>query len=249
MSPSVGIIGHGAFGAFLEVLARRFLPESHVRVSSSRHAPDGARFFSLADTCACDIVIPSVPISAFEENIARLLPLIPAHSVIVDVATVKAHTLAVLHRLAPGRRYIATHPMFGPESYAKLGEQVTGLRVVLAEHTLAPAEYAAVKAFLTEAGLTVVEMSADEHDRRLAETLFLTHFLGQMVARAGFVRTDIDTVSFGFLMQAVESVKHDTALFADVFRYNPYCAAVLDRLEGAEHEVREILEAPRGGGK
>jgi prephenate dehydrogenase len=245
MSLSVGIIGHGAFGAFLEVLARRFLTGATVRVSSSRHAPDGARFFSLADTCASDVVILSVPISAFEENVARVLPLVPQSSVIVDVATVKAHTVDVLHRLAPGRRYIATHPMFGPESYAKLGEQVTGLRVVLAENTLAKAEYEKAKAFLRDTGFAVVEMSADEHDKRLAETLFLTHFVGQMVARAGFVRTDIDTVSFGFLMQAVESVKHDTALFADVFRHNPYCAAVLDRLEGAEHEVRDILETPR----
>ncbi|MGE3143403.1 MAG: hypothetical protein AB7L65_08785, partial [Hyphomonadaceae bacterium] len=168
---------------------------------------------------------------------------IPQRSVLVDVATVKSHTAGALRRLAADRPFIATHPMFGPESYAKLGGEVAGLRIVLADHSLPAATYAAVKDFLVRHGLHVVEMSAEEHDRRLAETLFLTHFIGQMVARAGFARTDIDTVSFGFMMQAVESVKHDTALFADVFRYNPYCAAVLDRLEAAEHEVRALLEA------
>lgn len=240
---SIGIIGHGAFGAFLETLARRFLPQTQVRVSSSRHAPDGVRFFSFEDVCACDVVALAAPISRFEEVLARVLPLAPKSTVLVDVATVKSHTAGALRRLAGDRPFIATHPMFGPESYAKLGGEVTGLRIVLSDHTLSSETFATVKQFLSAAGLNVVEMEADEHDRRLAETLFLTHFIGQMVARGGFARTDIDTVSFGFLMQAVESVKHDTALFEDVFRYNPYCAAVLDRLENAEHEVRALLEA------
>lgn len=86
-------------------------------------------------------------------------------------------------------------------------------------------------------------MTSDAHDQHLADTLFLTHFIGQTIARAGFTRTEIDTVSFGFLMDAVESVKNDTRLFADVFRYNPYCKETITRLEQAEEETRSILEA------
>jgi hypothetical protein len=76
----------------------------------------------------------------------------------------------------------------------------------------------------------------------LAETLFLTHYVAQMVAAGGFVRTDIDTLSFGYLMDAVESVKGDTELFRDVFAFNPYCRETIARLEKAEAGVHTLLE-------
>src|SRR4029077_1431406 len=95
---------------------------------------------------------------------------------------------------------------------------------------------------LKKCGFDVIEMTAEEHDKHLAETLFLTHFVGQVVARGGFDRTAIDTVSFGYLMDATESVKHDTALFQDVYTFNPYCEEVLKKFEVAEAEVHSLLK-------
>lgn len=238
----VGIVGYGAFGTFVHKLLMRFAPEIQVRVHSSKHAPDGKLFFSLEDVATADAVVLTVPIHAYEENIQKLLPHLGEKSVIVDVATVKLHTTEIIKRLAGERRYIATHPMFGPESYAKKEGDVSGLRIVITEHSLESAEYIAIVELLKSLGFSVVEMSADKHDEHLAETLFLTHFLGQTISRAGFDRTEIDTVSFGFLMNAVESVKHDEALFLDVFRYNPHCKKILDRFEMSEHDVRTLLE-------
>ena len=91
-------------------------------------------------------------------------------------------------------------------------------------------------------GLNVMEMTPQAHDRMLAETLFLTHYVAQALARGCFVRTDIDTLSFGFLMDAVESVKSDTELFKDVFAFNPYCEEIIARFEKAEAEVHVLLE-------
>ena len=62
-----------------------------------------------------------------------------------------------------------------------------------------------------------------------------------MISKAGYKRTEIDTVSFGYLMDAIESVQNDTALFQDVYKYNPYCKRVIDTLEKAEHEVSLLL--------
>jgi prephenate dehydrogenase len=89
--------------------------------------------------------------------------------------------------------------------------------------------------------LKVLELTADEHDRLIAETLFLTHLVGQTISKGSFERTSIDTVSFGFLMDAVESVAHDEALFRDVYRFNPYCKEVLARYEAAERAVKDSL--------
>lgn len=241
---TIGIIGHGAFGMLLETLIKRFAPAVSVRIYSSRQVPDQNRFFSFEDTCKSDAVIFSVPIHAFEETLVKALPFLSPATIVVDVATVKTHTLNVLKKYEGKFEYIATHPMWGPESYKKRNESVEGFRIVITEHTLQEGVYGMLTDFLKEIGFVLIETTADVHDRMLAETLFLTHFVGQVITKAKYTRTSIDTVSFGFLMDAVESVKHDTDLFKDVFRFNPYCAKVIETLEKAHGEVKQILINP-----
>lgn len=240
---SIGIVGYGAFGAHVVELVQRFAPEVIVRVHSKRHEPDGTTFFSAEDTCASDAVVLCCAIRDFESELERLLPLIPATTVIVDVATVKTYTLGALQRLAPDRPYLSTHPMFGPESYKKTAGDVGGYRIVVTERTVSDEDYRALHAFLSTCGFTILEMSADEHDRLLADTLFLTHYIGQTMKHAGFLRTDIDTVSFQSLMNAVESVAHDEQLFLDVYRLNPYCKDAAERFHEAQAQVRAKLAA------
>ena len=246
---TVGIVGYGAFGTLVHTLLNRFVPEIAVRIHTHDKKPDGKLLFSLAETAKSDAVILAVPIAAFEGVLREVLPLTRKDTVIVDVSTVKVHTRNLLKKLAKGRRYVSTHPVWGPESYEKRGGDVAGFRIVVAAHTLPKGEARELFEFLRKFGFDVVEMSAESHDKHLAETLFLTHFVGQLITKAGFGRTEIDTVSYGFLMDAVESVRHDEKLFRDVFRFNPYCTEVLKRIEKAEGDVRRFLEGGEASGK
>jgi prephenate dehydrogenase len=238
---SLGIVGHGDFGRFLEMLARRLAPDLPVLVFARKAAPDGSRFFSLEETCKADLVIIAVSIRAFEETLLKMLPLLGPQTVLVDVNTVKVMPAVLLRRHAADRVWITTHPMFGPYSFEKQGGSLTGLRVVVTDHTLPAPMYDRAMVWLKGHGLNVLSMTADGHDRMLAETLFLTHYLAQAVARGGFIRTDIDTLSFGYLMDAVESVRSDTELFRDVFAFNPHCEEIITRFETAEAEVHALL--------
>lgn len=248
MPLSIGLVGYGHFGAFLHALAQRFLPEATLKIHSGRRQPDGLLFFSLEEVAACDAVVLCVPISAYRATLERLAPHLGDRSVVVDVATVKKYTQDLLEESS--RPFLATHPMFGPESYAKRGGDVTGFRVVVTGHSLAPDGYAALRGKLSEAGFAVIEKSAEAHDKDLAETLFLTHYVGQVIARGGFERTDIDTVSFGSLMDAVDAVRHDARLFEEVCRFNPYCRQVIERFDASDRQVRDALlglpQAERG---
>ena len=205
-----------------------------------RFPRDGKVFFSLEEVCRADVLILCVPISCFEELVKEIKPLLGAHTIVCDVATVKKHTVSILQ--AQGiRKYVATHPMFGPYSYEKQGKSLQSLRMAVCESTLSQDEHKEVFSWFRGLGLTVLEMTPEEHDKSIAETLFLTHLVGQIVKTGKFERTAIDTLSFGFLMDAVESVAHDDNLFRDVFRYNPYCVEVLKRFEDGEKEVVEAL--------
>ncbi len=242
MVNSVGIIGYGNFGTFLHEMTTRFFPEHKVKVFSRRHAPDGKTFFSLEEASVCDVVILCGAIREYEAQLKSVLAHALPETIIVDVATVKKYTSELLRTHCEGRRFISTHPMFGPESYKKHGGDINGFRIVVTDYVLANDQYQRLKNRFADFGFDIIEMSAGEHDERLAETLFLTHYVGQSILKAGFGRTTIDTLSFQFLMDAVESVKDDKELFQDVYHFNPYCKEIAARLHEAQEEVFKELQ-------
>ena len=241
MIKSVSLFGYGHFGVFLHGLAQRYMPDLTLKIYSRSRSGDGAPFVSLEEAAACDAAILTVPIGAYKATLEKIKPHLGADTVIVDVATVKKYSSELIRTIAGGHRFISTHPMFGPESYAKRGGDVTGFRIVVTETNLDADIRRALLQALRDLGFSVVETNSDTHDKDLAETLFLTHYVGQVIARGGFERTDIDTVSFGYLMDAVDSVRHDTQLFEDVFRFNPYCRQVVERFDASETQVKDRL--------
>ena len=228
---TIGIIGYGHFGKFVHELTTRFLPEVDVRVCTK----DGTT--PLESVASCDVVFLCVPISSYEEVLKDVLPHLGKDTVVVDVATVKKHTSDLFRRHLADRAYVCCHPMFGAESYKKTNGDVSGYRIVVTDSTVEPEEYKTMQSFLTKLGFIVIELSAEEHDRLLAETLFLTHYVGQTMKAGEFGRTVVDTVSFSSLMNAVEAVQNDDQLFADVYTYNPYCKDVAARFHKAQENV------------
>ena len=74
MPLSLGLIGYGHFGAFLHVMAQRYLPDAPLKIHSARRKPDGVLFFPLEEVAACDAVVLAVPISAYPDTLARIGP-------------------------------------------------------------------------------------------------------------------------------------------------------------------------------
>jgi prephenate dehydrogenase len=245
MINTVGIIGYGHFGAFVYELGQRFFPEVNFRVHSRRHEPDGEKFYDLKTAAQSDVVILCDGIHEYEERMLAVMEHALPETVMIDVATVKKYTSELCKKHCDGHRFISTHPMFGPVSYKKHKENVDGFRIVVTDYALSNDMYQMLKSTFADFGFNIIEMTADEHDKRLAETLFLTHYIGQSIVQAGFERTNIDTLSFQFLMDAVESVKDDTKLFEDVYRFNPYCREVAERLHTAQEQVFRTLVSDR----
>lgn len=241
MINTVGIIGYGNFGTFVHELGQRFFPNLEFRIHSRRHEVDNEKFFDLKTTAQSDIVILCDGISEYEERMKAVLELALPETTFIDVATVKKHTSELCHKLCDGKKFISTHPMFGPTSYKKHKGNVEGFRIVVTDYTLKNDDYQMLKKTFSDFGFNIIEMTADEHDKNLAETLFITHYIGQSILRAEFIRTEIDTLSFQFLMDAVESVKDDKKLFEDVYKYNPYCKEVAEKFHKAQEEVYKEL--------
>lgn len=237
---SIWILWRWSFGQFINTLVDQYAPNTIRKVSDPYNSsPYDA---SLEEVCQCDIIFLAVPMRVFEETVQQCASLFSPQTIVVDVCTVKVHPLQCLQKYIPDQPYISTHPMFGPYSYAKQWT-LKDLRLVLCDHTLDTEQYEKIISLTRLLQLTVVECSADQHDQMLAKSLFLTHYVSQIVVEASLENTQIDTVSFGNLMDVVASVSNDTALFHDVWEYNPYCKELVEQFGVAKEKIDKQLGA------
>jgi len=238
----IGIIGYGRFG---RLMAHYLSTEVRVDVYRRGHRADepGRRsisFKSLEEVCRQRIVIPAVPISNLAQVLVEIGPLLARDTLVVDVCSVKVYPCELMMRLLPNSvSILGTHPMFGPDSAAG---SLTGKKIVLCPQRIELRPLHRVKAFLAAKGLTVIETTPEQHDRQIAVSLALTHFIGRSLSRFDARPMNIDTEGYQRLLHTLETVENDTwQLFEDMHRYNPYAQEVREAFLSAAQQIHEGL--------
>jgi prephenate dehydrogenase len=220
----IGLIGYGRFG---KLTVQNLSPEMNVVVHTRDPGKQedieqaGGRPVSLAEACGCGIVILCVPISAMQETLQQIAPLLAPGTLVVDVCSVKVLPVRWMKEMLPaGADILATHPMFGPDS---ANSSLLGHKIVLCAERVAPQRYDKIKQWLIGKGLVVIEATPDEHDRKIAVSLALTHFIGRALSEFGAAPLDIDTEGYKRLLHILGVVQNDTwQLFEDMNQFNPY---------------------------
>ncbi|MCR4294156.1 MAG: prephenate dehydrogenase/arogenate dehydrogenase family protein [Elusimicrobia bacterium] len=240
----IGIIGFGRLGS---LLARHFAREHDIKVYDTRRVASairraGASPAPLAEVCRQEVVVPCVPIAAFEPLLRRIRGLLRPDALVVDVCSVKEHPVRAMKRLLPRTvEILATHPNFGPDSAA---ESLSGRQIAVCKVRIGASRYSLIKRAFERKGLRLVEMTPREHDRRMASSLLLTHFIGRGLLEYGARPTGIDTEGYKRLLRILQTVQNDTAqLFLDMNRYNAFAPAMRRRFLAA---LRRVDERVRG---
>jgi prephenate dehydrogenase len=238
----IGIVGYGRFGA---LMTRYLSADFPVAVYTRRDmgqaiAEAGATPASLERVCQQRFVVLSVPISAMEETLKIIAPLLRRDAVVVDVCSVKQYPAEWMQRLLPtGRSILATHPMFGPDSAA---QSLLDRKIVLCNVSVPAGIYRRVTSYLRGKGLVIIETTPEDHDRQIAVSLSLTHFIGRGLEAFGAKEMIIDTEGYKRLLHILGVVTHDTQqLFQDMHRYNPYAAQQRRALITALHRIDDQL--------
>jgi prephenate dehydrogenase len=242
----IGILGFGRFGKLMaHYLARDFDVMVHNR-SDNAHAimASGAKPVSLDVACRQKMVILSVPISVFRETLETIAPLLDPDALVIDVCSVKEYPVRLMKELLPEQvSILATHPMFGPDSAA---HALQGRKIVLCSERINETAYQKIKSYLMSKGLTVIEATPEVHDRQIAVSLALTHFIGRSLAEFGATPLDVDTEGYQRLLHVLGVVENDTwQLFEDMNTYNPYAAesrsAFMAAVQRIHHRLGEGL--------
>jgi len=228
---TIGIIGFGKFAKFIVEVIQNQNFEIKFKIFSKSNPIDNIQFFEISEISSCDIVIPCVPIKAFEETIKQISPLLSATALVTDVCSVKVHPKEIMLKFLPQTvQIIATHPMFGPESYKKMNNSVKGFNLVIENVRCEDNTYVKLIKFLKDLELKVIEMTCEEHDRMAAVFHFTTMFTGLMVKATGIQRTSIDTFSAQKMHDFMDMVGEDTEILHDMYNFNPFCREQLEKL-------------------
>ncbi|MGD8524037.1 MAG: prephenate dehydrogenase/arogenate dehydrogenase family protein [Desulfobacterales bacterium] len=219
----IGIIGFGRFGRLMaKYMIGEFQVYAHdIEDKSSAINETGAVAASLEEVCRQKIVILAVPISGIQDVLKNISPLLRSDSLVVDVCSVKVYPVQWMKEILPDQvSILATHPMFGPDSAAKT---LVGSKIVLCKVRIDDDHYSQIKSYLASKHLTVIETTPEEHDKEIAVSLALTHFIGRSLSEFGASQQLIDTEGYKRLLHILEVVDHDTwQLFLDMNHYNPY---------------------------
>lgn len=241
----IGLIGYGRFG---RLTVTHLAPDGEVVVHtrSTDKAADiaraGGRLVSLEEACAQRMVILCVPISAMQATLKSIAPLLAPDTIVADVCSVKVQPAQWMRTLLPPSvSILATHPMFGPDSAAA---SLAGHKIVLCPERIAPQRYQRITRRLKRKGLVLIETTPTEHDRKIAVSLALTHFIGRSLAEFGATPLDIDTEGYKRLLHILEVVNNDTwQLFEDMYRYNPYANETRRAYMAAMERIGDRLPA------
>lgn len=219
----IGFIGFGRLG---KLIAKNLSQDADLLIYDVENYTKeieklGAISATLEEVCQCPMIIPFVPISALQGLLEEMKNIIRSDALVIDVCSVKAMPVQWMKEILPDSvSLLGTHPMFGPDS-AK--NSLYGCKIVLCPVRIEEQVLKDISGYLETHGLKVIEATPEEHDKQIAHSLLLAHFLGRTLMEFGAQPLEIDTKGYRRLMKILETVENDSwQLFEDMNKYNPY---------------------------
>ena len=244
----VSVYGYGRFGKlWADILAANF----HVKVFSRRGlAPEsvspGIEICDERDIFDCDALFFCVAISALEEVLQASVSAMRRDTVFFDTCSVKVMPVHWMKKyLPPGAEIIATHPMFGPDSYRRTSHP---LPMVMCNVSADQATFTDWVRYFSDKSMQVELMTPERHDELAAYSQGITHYMGRLLADLPLQATSMDTLGYRMLLEVMQQTCNDSwQLFLDLQRYNPYAGKMRQDLNESIQKINEAIDAVRVG--
>ena len=120
-----------------------------------------------------EVIIISVPVDNFEEVVEQICPYTHPEQVIIDITSIKAFPVEIMHKHIKTGLVLGAHPMFGPGARG-IANQSFVLTPTNEEETALAQK---IREYLETRGARATLMNPDEHDEMMAVILGLSHFI------------------------------------------------------------------------
>ena len=218
-----GIIGFGRFG---KLWAECLAPYGKVLIYDKKRIikrkNNNLQFVSLVKVVQCDILFLLVPISEIGNCCKNIKDLLNKNTLVVDACSVKINPVRVMKKFLSAKQpIIATHPLFGPDSTNS--QNLAGHKIVVCPVRVSSKQKKKFINLLKKLKLNVLESTPENHDKQMARSQALVHFIGRALTPLNLQEQKISTPDYASLLRVNTMVQNDTwQLFFDMQKYNPY---------------------------
>lgn len=229
---NIGIVGFGRFG---QLWAQALVGFADIKVYDAKQIPKvNAKLIkvtSLEEVAQADIIFLLVPISEFETCCQQIKPFVKHDSLLVDCCSVKIYPLAIMQRIFGSQQsLLATHPLFGPDSVQKSGG-FKNHKIVICHSQDDDTKKNLLLDWFKKLGLIILQTTPAEHDKQMASSQGLVHFIGRGLSAVHLDSQELATPDFEALLNINHMVMHDSwRLFLDMHQYNPYTKEIRQKL-------------------
>ena len=260
----VALIGIGLIGSSLARVLRRSPATTIVACARRAETLAAVRRLDLADETTddparaaegADLVVIATPLSAYAEIGRRIAPALRRGAILTDVGSVKEAVIRDLQPSLPeGVHLVPGHPVAGTEHSgpeAGFAELFRGRWCILTPPPeTAPEAVADVTRMWEQAGMRVVTMSADHHDRVLAVTSHLPHLIAYTIVGTATdledsLKSEVIEFSASGFRDFTRIAASDPVMWRDVFLNNR--EAVLEILQRFTEDLTALQRAIRWG--
>jgi cyclohexadieny/prephenate dehydrogenase len=261
----VALIGIGLIGSSLARVLRRDSPQTTI-VACARRAEtlETVRRLDLADevtddpaaaVAGADLVVIATPLSAYAEIGRRIAPALRPGAIVTDVGSVKGVVIRDLLPVLPAHvHFVPGHPVAGTEHSGPDSGFAELFRdrwcILTPPPGTAPEAVAKVTLLWEEAGMRVVTMAADHHDKVLAVTSHLPHLIAYTIVGTATdlghdLQSEVVAFSAGGFRDFTRIAASDPVMWRDIFLANR--EAVLELLQRFSEDLTALQRAIRRG--
>lgn len=255
------ILGLGLIGGSLaRALSEKQVPCEIVAVGRNeallqQALQDGSiTSYTLDAQIACqdaDVVVIAVPVLSIADQLRQIAPVLPAHTIVTDVASVKQAVVdAVISVFGKvPATFIPGHPIAGSEqsSYtaAKAGLFLNRKVILTPLADSDPAALSLVRELWELCGAEVLQMSVSHHDEVLAATSHLPHLLAYALVDTLSQQGESEEIfryAAGGFRDFTRIASSDPVMWRDIFMTNGAATvAILDKYVDDLQRLRKAL--------
>ena len=231
------ILGAGKMGSFvLDLLS--FDHETAVYEKDPRRLRftyNTLRFTSLdeIDDFHPELVINAVTVKYTMQAFDEVIPHLPADCILSDISSVKTGLHEYYEKT--GRRYVSTHPMFGP-TFANLNQLSQENAIIISEGDYMGRIF--FRDLYQRLGLNIYEYTFLEHDRTVAYSLSIP-FVSTFVFAAVMKHQDAPGTTFKRHLAIAKGVLGEDDYLLQEILFNPYTH---DQVAQIRDELKQLLE-------
>ncbi len=171
-------------------------------------------------------------ISVFEQ----ITPYLPQNCIISDIASVKTGFKEYYQK--SGRRFVSTHPMFGP-TFGNLKELRENHAVIISESDhLGKAFF---KDFFGTLGLNLHEYTFEEHDQVIAYSLSVP-FSSTLVFAACMKKQDAPGTTFSKHLSIAKGLLSEDDFLLTEILFNPFTVGQVEKIRRELKHLLQLIE-------